>query len=412
MVTTMQRLLLLLLFVVVSWLPARAAESESPARAKTSSVPALPATPPGAPPGVAVAQAVSTVTGVAISPLLGAGAVGAWRYVTTKPAERGNLPWYARPWFWLTSMIIVGLVFLKDALGPATPKVIKKPLDLLELFENKASALVAAGVVIPLLMETLNQHRGGAQASLATAGFAALDFGGAGAWAGGAVALVAFFIVWLAAHAINILILLSPFGTVDAALKVVRMSVLGSVVAAAVINPWLGAVWSLVIIALAALIAGWSLRLTVFGTVLAWDLVTLARQRFEVSAEGVRAFTARALGAAPVRTLGRLVRDADGRRWFAYRRWWILPERREALPDGPLAIGRGLIHDDVVVEGGGGITPVLRLPPRTRSRVAELTAAYGLGEPCDVGLRRGVKALIQWINGRTASPVEPAGLPG
>ena len=48
-----------------------------------------------------LAQTISLITGVAISPLLGTGAVGAWRYFQVKtPQERANLPWFAQPWFW------------------------------------------------------------------------------------------------------------------------------------------------------------------------------------------------------------------------------------------------------------------------------------------------------------------------
>src|SRR6266542_4345318 len=41
-------------------------------------------------PGVELAQTLSTVTGVAISPLLGVGAVGAWKYYHTLPEKRAT----------------------------------------------------------------------------------------------------------------------------------------------------------------------------------------------------------------------------------------------------------------------------------------------------------------------------------
>jgi hypothetical protein len=51
---------------------------------------------PSSAPGAEVAQTISLVTGVAISPLLGTGAVGAWKYFEAKTAEeRANLPWFA-----------------------------------------------------------------------------------------------------------------------------------------------------------------------------------------------------------------------------------------------------------------------------------------------------------------------------
>ena len=45
-------------------------------------------------------------------------------------------------------------------------------------------------------------------------------------------------------------------------------------------NPWLGAVWALIIIGIAYFIAGWSFRLSHFGFVFIWDFVTLRRRRF------------------------------------------------------------------------------------------------------------------------------------
>src|SRR6185295_9560396 len=45
-------------------------------------------------PGIEAAQTLSMITGVAISPLLGVGAVGAWKYFETPEDKRANLVWY------------------------------------------------------------------------------------------------------------------------------------------------------------------------------------------------------------------------------------------------------------------------------------------------------------------------------
>src|SRR5262245_38606238 len=70
---------------------------------------ALPAKVPAAKPtpGVEAAQAISTITGVAISPLLGVGAVGAVKYYRTPEAARGRLPWFAQPWFFVPALVLV-----------------------------------------------------------------------------------------------------------------------------------------------------------------------------------------------------------------------------------------------------------------------------------------------------------------
>src|SRR6185295_9650190 len=126
-------------------------------------------------PGIEAAQTLSMITGVAISPLLGVGAVGAWKYFETPEDKRANLVWYAQPWFWVPALLLVGLVFLKDSLGTAARTVLKRPLDVAETIENKISGLVATGAFVPLvvaLMGRENVHVAG----LSSAGFAAIDF--------------------------------------------------------------------------------------------------------------------------------------------------------------------------------------------------------------------------------------------
>src|SRR5258707_13194020 len=65
-----------------------------------------------------VAKNLSLITGVAISPLLGVSAVGAYQYFEAKtPERRAKLDWYAKPEFFITALIIVGLCFIKDTAG-------------------------------------------------------------------------------------------------------------------------------------------------------------------------------------------------------------------------------------------------------------------------------------------------------
>ena len=70
----------------------------------------------GKSPGVGMATAVTTVTGVAISPLMGTGAYGAYQWAAAKkngtPVE--DLPWYAQMSFWGPALGIVVLVGAKD----------------------------------------------------------------------------------------------------------------------------------------------------------------------------------------------------------------------------------------------------------------------------------------------------------
>src|SRR5262249_12784718 len=122
------------------------------------------------------------------------------------------------------------------------------------------------------------------------------------------LALVAFIVVWLVSHVIHVLILISPFTLVDTALKSFRLLLPSTVTATSFANPYAGAVWSLIIIALCSLLAGWAFRLFVFGTVFTWDLITFRKTHFKPDPAVNWVFTGRKLGKTPIRTYGRLTR--------------------------------------------------------------------------------------------------------
>lgn len=375
--------------------------SEADARpAAASAAPARPATSPvsaAATPGVAAAQALSTLTGVAISPLLGVGAVGAWKYYQTPEPERGRLPWFAQPWFWIPALALVLLAVVKDTFGTVVPGPLKKPLDVAEAFENKLSGLLAAGAFVPILILLLGEQlvHGPTPAG---AGLGALSGGDVLTWLLTPFALVAFVVVWLLGHAINVLILLSPFSTVDAGLKAARTALLGTVVGTSFLNPYVGAAWALVIILAAAVLAGWTFRLMVFGTVFAWDLCPLRRRRAPATGE-TALFLARELEKVPARTLGRLTLGADGRLVFRHRPWLVLPAREVPLPAAAYSVGRGLLYPDLLCGRGEAWERIAVLPPRYRGHEETLCRQFRFEPPRDVGLRAwwgGLKELLGW----------------
>jgi hypothetical protein len=348
--------------------------------------------PPTPLPGREIAETVSTVTGVAISPLLGVGAYGAYHWWKAPVERRGSLPWFAQPWFWIPALLLVGMCLAKDTLGTAAPAALKKPFDVAETVEHKISGLVAAGLFVPLVAMVFGQPES-ASASWSGMGLAALDL----SWLGNALMvpllLAAYLIVFLASTAINILILLSPFSTVDAGLKLFRGTVLATVVASSFANPWLGAVWALVLILISALIAGWSFRLSVLGTLFVWDFLTLRKRRFQLAPGANRLFLGRKTEKVPTRTYGSLVRDGEGRLVFRYRPWLVLPERQITLPAGQYAVGRGLVHSSILHVNGDEARFAFLLPPRYRSHEEELSNLYGL-----LGVRpAGLRALGRWF---------------
>src|SRR5688572_22248677 len=83
-------------------------------------------------PAAPLATVITTVTGIAISPLLGTGAYGAYQWMSAKDeAARAALPWYAQMSFWLPALLLVGICAAKDSFGAVVPPGLKKPLDVL-----------------------------------------------------------------------------------------------------------------------------------------------------------------------------------------------------------------------------------------------------------------------------------------
>ena len=366
----------------LSLLTARASTASAPAPADKNM------------PGQQIAQTISLITGVAISPLMGVGAVGAVEWWKAKtPEQKAKLPWFANPLFWVSALLLVAACFVKDSAGIVLPPGLKKPFDVAETIEHKISGLVATGAFVPIAASIFHSSGTGDGAWLSAAGFAAVDL----SWLYNAlmvpIAMVAFFIVFLASNAVNILILLSPFGTVDAALKVFRTSIIASIAVTSFANPWLGALWALIVIAFCYLIAGWSLRLSHFGLVFIWDFLTRRCNRFTPDRTVNKMFLGRKINKVPARTYGKLSRDAKGNFVLDYRPWLVLPARTLMLPAGKYAVGRGLFTSEILNLDGDDARIVLLLPPRYRSHEDELAAVYGMTEVRNTGLR----AAWQWI---------------
>jgi hypothetical protein len=364
-------------------LTARAGTTNAPAPAEKDS------------PGQQIAQTISLITGVAISPLMGVGAVGAWQYFHARtPEQKAGLPWFANPMFWAPALLLVAACFVKDSAGVALPAVLKKPFDVAETIEHKISGLVATGAFVPIAASIFHSSSGGGGgAGFSAAGLAAIDL----SWLYNAlmvpVAMAAFFIVFLASNAINILILLSPFTAVDAALKVFRTSIIASVAVSSWANPWIGAAWALIVIAFCYLIAGWSLRLSHFGLVFIWDFVSRRCNRFTPDPAVNKMFLGRKIDKVPARTYGRLSRDEKGRLVLTYRPWLVLPARTLRLPEARYAVGKGAFFSEIFQLDGDSERIALLLPPRYRSHEEQLVAVYNFVDVRPSGLH----AAWQWI---------------
>jgi hypothetical protein len=359
-------------------------------------------------PGVSLSEGISEITGVAISPLLGVSAMGAWTYYQTESQLRHRLPWYCNPWVWGTGMALIGICFLKDFLGAAAPPLVKKPLDFAELFEDKLSALVASVGFVPFVALAIAQFEvktpqtaldltGTGLAVMPLAGF--IDFGVHTPWISIPVAMVAFVVVWLSSHTLNVLIALSPFGIVDAGLKLAKLGLIGLVAGSTIVHPYAGAVVSLVLILIGLLLAGWSFRLTLFGMLMGGDFLLNKRATTADLDSGVRGFLARRMEGVPVRTLVKWQRDSEGRPALSYRPWLVLPERCIVTPQSEMVLRKGLLNPSLAhrAESNAPARSSVILLPRYRRLEEVIAQRFGCQEIVDGTLLRGLKAVRQWL---------------
>lgn len=354
-------------------------------------------------PGVALAETVTQLTGVAISPLLGVSAVGAWQYFQAPEASRASLPWFCQPYSWGLGFCVIGLCFLKDLFGTAAPPLIKKPLDFVELFEDKLSALVACSAFLPFIVTHLAQP---SAEQVAITGGPVVHFASVINLSNLdprfiliPVAIVGFLMVWLSCHAINVLIALCPFGIIDSLLKLFKGLLLSAVVASSFISPFLGVAVSLVIIVAAAWLAPWAFRLTVFGTLFGLDILLPKRGRRHVSAEAPQAFLARPVADVPVRSYGRLTLADNGDVCFAYRPWLILPERSIPLPAGNVALAKGLLFPSLLHRADEQQRQriMVMFLPRYRSHEPTIAEHFQIVDIQESPLLKGLRSVRTWL---------------
>jgi len=194
------------------------------------------------------------------------------------------------------------------------------------------------------------------------------------------------------------LILLSPWGAIDAGLKAARTALLGLITLTATMNPWISAALSVVVIIVAYLVAGWAFRLTVFGTLFSWDFFTLRRKRYHVAPSDNKVFAGGNLPEVPVRTYGRLRKTETGLA-FAYKPWLVMPEKVANVPAAGLVVGKGLFFSTVLNETN---ETYFLLPPRYRGHEEQLSETYGLAGVKPAGLRRAWSAVKELFGGSAA----------
>ena len=364
--------------------------------------------------GESVTKALGTVTSTAISPLVGVSVMGAWQYFRTPRPRRAQLPFFDRPYFWVPTMVLLVLIFIKDTFGGFAP-LIKKPLDAIEvLFVNHAALIL---IVFPVVMNQVARVMGytslkglfaellrGPVVYAATIDAAGVHhaFSVATALLYTAAGFVLAGVVWLLGHSFDVLAMMSPLPFVDFLLKLIRNIIFAVLLGATIINPHLGMLLSLVVIIISFMAFGWALRLSVFGIVFAWSMLEMLLWEIKEKPsreKGVRAFSS---GVKNVkrRTYGRLSPREDGSLVFAYRRLLVGPEKTVVIGRAEsFAVGRGLFNPTVVepIESANKNRIVFRLLPTYRGVEEEVRACLECASVEDLRWTKGLRSFWKFV---------------
>ncbi|MDQ2822379.1 MAG: hypothetical protein M3Y65_18705 [Pseudomonadota bacterium] len=341
------------------------------------------------------ATKLTALTSLSISPMLVGGGRSAFIYLHASDIERQHLPWNASPWYWGPLLAIGFSFFLAHIIGTSVP-FLGKTVEAARNLESKFSLIYASPLFLAAGTELLGTiERAGISilpVSSAIAASTSVTNAPTGAFFGGFLGLSIFGVIWLSNQAMHAIVLLSPSALLGTILRLAHFLVLGILFVAAVISPLLGATLALLIIFISITIAGWSMRLCVFGTVFAWDLLRFIRK--QPVTKSLLAFSSSAL-TLPRRTLGRLISTKDGLA-FVYRPWLIGPSRVAAISGAERILRYGVFYSDIAQLDNRRKLTILILPPRYRG--SEVAVALFVGcKATPSPLKGGMRAALTWV---------------
>jgi hypothetical protein len=341
---------------------------------------------------IAVALAIGQMTGLALSPVLVLGLFGLWDWLRLDGSA--PVPLHAQPWLWGPLLTVAILAALGRTGSLAVPGG-KYLIDVPQQINSKLTALLAAGVFLPTVAGSLHAAGIGSDSEVARAGVG----GDLLVWA---IALTSFLSVWVVSNTLDALRFLSPFAVIDATLTLARAALLALVLAATAIDgllgfPLLTLLVCVPLILACALVAGPCIRLNLFATLCAADMLTRRWRRTDPTSGPLRAFVARRPVGAPVRTMGWLEPSAETLK-FSWRPFFVLPARTIELPTKRSLLTRGMVWSVVSSELNGRSIPCFALPPRYRGHEPAVAVRMD-ATVADGVVLRGVKGTMQFVRG-------------
>ncbi len=299
------------------------------------------------------------ITATGLSPLLVLSVVSPVVYFLTEPGQRAELIFLYQPWFFIPIIIVTAVVAFKDTVLTFA-SYLKMPLDILGILFHVIGFFLGFRLIYHLLDIHVGAE-GGPLGTVLAIGIVVLMF--------------AFYTsIWVMSNVFEVLILINPFPLVDTFLRVGRISILLCMYVACWIHPALGGIIALPILIVSLITFERSLRTTLLGFRLIYDVVLFRTDLIADNSTQLTAFATFA-GNLPWMTLGSLVKKDEG--WFfSYRRFCVGPSHCIPIEDGPYAIAKGSLFPGLMKQLETGSQLIVRFPASYRGQEDALSKAF------------------------------------
>ena len=220
-----------------------------------------------------------------------------------------------------------------------------------------------------------------------------------------------FAVVWLASHALKCLMVLSPSSWINSAVELVRGLFLTVFAGLALLNPWIGLIFSLAIIIFCVCIAGWAFRWNVFGAIFLKDFFTRAHRKPLAEGEAFKGFSTKHFRGPKPRSYGEIRREGSDL-IFSWKPWLILPAQEEkmSIQERKTGVRKGVFFPAITVheDDADAQRSAVDLRPRFRDHGQEICDQLGLSEVTPNLILHGFREGWTWLKeqisrGKTAA---------
>ena len=347
---------------------------------------------------MAVSEALTRITGTAIYPVFGLAFLGAWDHF------HGVQVWYATPYLYIPLIFVMFLDFLKNTLGIALgpfKKIADIAFHALDFLNAHLGLFMSIGIaansfytpVQDTATAMLNTVLPVAEAAntglseLPVTSLLLLFFAGL---CGAAIYLV----LWIVTHSFALLILLSPFSSLDALLRGFQFSAVFLLGLAFLIFPPLAVLIASAYIGVALLLFRWCWSYFNFAsTMLTVFLFKRGKSTLDLE-KGIHCFSDDGLTGCPERSKG-LLRMENNQLFFQQNTLFGHP-KVYPISKEQLVLQSGVLYPTLLRRTEEDTEVVLVFTARVRGREQQLSDKIGCSVEANT-LARGLKEGLQYI---------------